>query len=64
MQDIELKFFSQLESGDVLFIDSSHSVKIGAMSITCSLKSCRVSSRGSSSTCMISFSPLTIGATG
>jgi hypothetical protein len=29
VQDIELKFFSQLESGDVLFIDSSHTVKIG-----------------------------------
>jgi hypothetical protein len=29
VQDIDLEFFSQLESGDVLFIDSSHTVKIG-----------------------------------
>jgi hypothetical protein len=29
VQDIKLEFFSQLESGDVLFIDSSHTVKIG-----------------------------------
>lgn len=29
IQDIDLEFFSQLGSGDVLFIDSSHSVKIG-----------------------------------
>jgi hypothetical protein len=29
VQDINLEFFSQLESGDVLFIDSSHTVKIG-----------------------------------
>src|SRR5436309_6462906 len=28
-QDIDLEFFSQLESGDILFIDSSHTVKIG-----------------------------------
>jgi len=28
-EDIELDFFSQLESGDILFIDSSHTVKIG-----------------------------------
>jgi hypothetical protein len=26
---VELDFFSKLESGDILFIDSSHSVKIG-----------------------------------
>jgi Methyltransferase domain len=30
VQDIELEFFSQLQSGDVLFIDSSHTVKIGS----------------------------------
>ena len=30
VQDIELEFFLQLESGDVLFIDSSHTVKIGS----------------------------------
>ena len=30
VQDIELEFFSQLESGDILFIDSSHTVKIGS----------------------------------
>jgi hypothetical protein len=30
IQDIDLKFFSQLGSGDVLFIDSSHTVKIGS----------------------------------
>ena len=30
MQDIELEFFLQLESGDMLFIDSSHTVKIGS----------------------------------
>jgi predicted O-methyltransferase YrrM len=29
IQDIDLEFFSQLESGDILFIDSSHTVKIG-----------------------------------
>ena len=29
VQDIDLEFFSQLESGDLLFIDSSHTVKIG-----------------------------------
>jgi hypothetical protein len=29
VEDIELGFFSQLDSGDVLFIDSSHTVKIG-----------------------------------
>jgi methyltransferase family protein len=29
VQDIELDFFAQLESGDILFIDSSHTVKIG-----------------------------------
>ncbi|HEU0274440.1 MAG TPA: class I SAM-dependent methyltransferase [Candidatus Udaeobacter sp.] len=29
VQDINLEFFSQLESADVLFIDSSHTVKIG-----------------------------------
>jgi hypothetical protein len=29
IQDIGLEFFSQLASGDILFIDSSHTVKIG-----------------------------------
>jgi hypothetical protein len=29
IQDIDLEFFSRLGSGDVLFIDSSHTVKIG-----------------------------------
>jgi len=29
VQDIGLEFFSQLASGDILFIDSSHTVKIG-----------------------------------
>jgi len=29
VQDIDLEFFSQLESSDILFIDSSHTVKIG-----------------------------------
>jgi hypothetical protein len=29
VQDIDLEFFSQLDSGDILFIDSSHTVKIG-----------------------------------
>jgi len=29
VQDVDLNFFSQLESGDILFIDSSHTVKIG-----------------------------------
>ena len=29
IQNIDLKFFSQLQSGDILFIDSSHTVKIG-----------------------------------
>ncbi len=29
VQDIDLEFFSQLASGDILFIDSSHTVKIG-----------------------------------
>jgi len=29
VQDISLEFFSQLTSGDMLFIDSSHTVKIG-----------------------------------
>ncbi len=29
VQQIDLEFFSQLESGDMLFIDSSHTVKIG-----------------------------------
>jgi Methyltransferase domain len=29
VEDIDLKFFSQLHSGHVLFIDSSHTVKIG-----------------------------------
>ena len=30
VQDIDLEFFSQLASGDILFIDSSHTVKIGS----------------------------------
>ena len=30
VQDIDLEFFSQLVSGDILFIDSSHTVKIGS----------------------------------
>ena len=30
VQDIGLEFFSQLESDDILFIDSSHTVKIGS----------------------------------
>ena len=30
VQDIELEFFAQLESDDILFIDSSHTVKIGS----------------------------------
>ena len=29
VQDIEVEFFSQLKSGDILFIDSSHTVKMG-----------------------------------
>ena len=29
VQDVDVEFFSQLESGDILFIDSSHTVKIG-----------------------------------
>jgi hypothetical protein len=29
VQDLGLDFFSQLDSGDILFIDSSHTVKIG-----------------------------------
>jgi hypothetical protein len=29
VQDIDLDFFSQLNPGDILFIDSSHTVKIG-----------------------------------
>ena len=29
VEDIDRNFFSQLESGDILFIDSSHTVKIG-----------------------------------
>jgi len=29
VQDMDVEFFSQLESGDILFIDSSHTVKIG-----------------------------------
>jgi hypothetical protein len=29
VQDVDLEFFSQLKSGDILFIDSSHTVKIG-----------------------------------
>jgi predicted O-methyltransferase YrrM len=29
VQEIELDFFSKLKSGDILFIDSSHTVKIG-----------------------------------
>ena len=29
VQDVELEFFSQLEAGDILFIDSSHTVKVG-----------------------------------
>jgi Methyltransferase domain len=29
VQEIDLEFFSQLQSGDFLFIDSSHTVKIG-----------------------------------
>jgi len=29
VQDVDLEFFSQLQSGDILFIDSSHTVKIG-----------------------------------
>ena len=29
VQDIDVDFFSQLKSGDILFIDSSHTVKIG-----------------------------------
>ncbi len=33
LQDIDLSFFSSLESGDVLFIDSSHVVKYGSDTI-------------------------------
>ncbi len=29
VQDVDLDFFSQLQSGDILFIDSSHTVKVG-----------------------------------
>ena len=29
VEDLDLEFFSQLHSGDILFIDSSHTVKIG-----------------------------------
>ena len=29
VQDLDLEFFSQLDPGDILFIDSSHTVKIG-----------------------------------
>ena len=29
VQDVDVEFFSQLASGDILFIDSSHTVKIG-----------------------------------
>jgi hypothetical protein len=29
VQDVDLEFFSKLQSGDILFIDSSHTVKIG-----------------------------------
>jgi methyltransferase family protein len=29
VEDIDIKFFSDLHSGDILFIDSSHTVKIG-----------------------------------
>ena len=29
VQDLDVDFFSQLNSGDILFIDSSHTVKIG-----------------------------------
>ena len=29
VEDIDIKFFSQLGSGDILFIDSSHTVRIG-----------------------------------
>lgn len=29
VEDIDFEFFSQLQSGDILFIDSSHTVKIG-----------------------------------
>lgn len=29
VEDVDVEFFSQLESGDILFIDSSHTVKIG-----------------------------------
>jgi hypothetical protein len=29
VEDIDVKFFSQLNSGDILFIDSSHTVRIG-----------------------------------
>jgi hypothetical protein len=29
VQDVDVEFFSKLESGDILFIDSSHTVKIG-----------------------------------
>ena len=29
VEDIDLEFFSQLQSGDILFIDSSHTVRIG-----------------------------------
>jgi Methyltransferase domain len=29
VQDVDLDFFSQLDSGNILFIDSSHTVKIG-----------------------------------
>jgi Methyltransferase domain len=30
VQELDLEFFSQLGSGDILFIDSSHTVKIGS----------------------------------
>jgi hypothetical protein len=46
VEDLDLDFFSQLGPGDILFIDSSHTVKIGGDVNYLFWKSCRVSSRG------------------
>lgn len=42
VQDVDLDFFSELNSGDILFIDSSHTVKIGGDVNYLFSKCCRV----------------------
>jgi hypothetical protein len=63
VEDIDLGFFSQLGTGDILFIDSSHTGKIGRATIYF-WKFCHVSNQESSCASTISFCLLITGVIG